>query len=417
MRTPRISSGRPPSRRTRTRRASATTRHPSDANDDGASVSPSSTSVATWGEDGNPTGAFSEPDDVATTPGHGGGTGPGPSDTTSRVAAGTPDPVSTGVSGHAPGTPVLDGGADGAGTRSNLYDEAVSFEGRSLEGAPRSDGPKELARPLDGTEVPVEDLARVEPVPAGPASRPGLESPEGRLVSDSYRDLHDAMFRSRREWAEQVQSRLERDAGTAGGAWSRGRGRRTAGHAANARWTESAAAQRTLPVAFDDDPRRLADLVEHDAAMYPERGESFVDPYRGADPPNTIDHSQTARHAPVPRGREPVREAGFGRLSQGWEQYPFSHRERILNALSRGEALSTGQIAVLESGLEGYRAAERGLSSSQYRAMADMISDLGDRHRRGRWHMHGWRRQRLLQLIEMLDYDRRGGLRFSGLRP
>ena len=52
----------------------------------------------------------------------------------------------------------------------------------------------------------------------------------------------------------------------------------------------------------------------------------------------------------------------------------------------------------------GPRSAEGGLSSSQYRAMVDMISDLGDRCRRTRWHMHGWRRQRLLQLIEMLDW-------------
>ena len=81
-----------------------------------------------------------------------------------------------------------------------------------------------------------------------------------------------------------------------------------------------------------------------------------------------------------------------------------SHRERILNTLSKGESLSPDQIAALESGLEGYRAAEGGLSSSQYRAMADMISDLGDQYRRTQWHMQGWRGQRLLQLIEMLDY-------------
>ena len=36
--------------------------------------------------------------------------------------------------------------------------------------------------------------------------------------------------------------------------------------------------------------------------------------------------------------------------------------------------------------------------------MVDMISDLGDQYRHARWHMHGWRGQRLLQLIEMLDY-------------
>ena len=44
------------------------------------------------------------------------------------------------------------------------------------------------------------------------------------------------------------------------------------------------------------------------------------------------------------------------------------------------------------------------ISSSQYRAMVDMISDLGDQYRHARWSMHGLRDKRLLQLIEMLDY-------------
>ena len=134
------------------------------------------------------------------------------------------------------------------------------------------------------------------------------------------------------------------------------------------------------------------------------QGEKIADLYRGADPPNTIDRSHAAHFIPRPRGREPTHETGFGRLSQGWNQFPFSHRERILNTLSKGESLNPEQIAALESGLDGYRAAEGGLSSSQYRAMVDMISELGDQHRRARWHMHGWRGQRLLQLIEMLDY-------------
>ena len=36
--------------------------------------------------------------------------------------------------------------------------------------------------------------------------------------------------------------------------------------------------------------------------------------------------------------------------------------------------------------------------------MVDMISDLGNRYRHARLHMHGERDKRLLQLIEMLDY-------------
>ena len=89
---------------------------------------------------------------------------------------------------------------------------------------------------------------------------------------------------------------------------------------------------------------------------------------------------------------------------QGRGEFPFSHREQILNALQRGGALNPGQIAVLESGLEGYRAGGGVLFSSQHRAMLDMISDLGDQHRHTRWHPRGAPDGRLLQLIEMLDH-------------
>ena len=157
-------------------------------------------------------------------------------------------------------------------------------------------------------------------------------------------------------------------------------------------------------MSFGDDPRRLADLVEEDASVFRGSGENYTDLYRGADPPNTSDRAHAARYVPGSGASRPPEETGLGRLSQGWSQFPFSRRERILNTLARGEALSPDQIGALASGLEGYRAVEGGLASSQYRAMADMISDLGDPHRRGWWHMHGWRRQRVLQLVEMLDY-------------
>ena len=199
-------------------------------------------------------------------------------------------------------------------------------------------------------------------------------------------------------------NRFNQGTGTADSVWSRGRDRRVAAQEANARWSEFAAAQRTSSTSFSDDPRQLLYPIEHEATVYSNRRGRFVDLYRGADPPNTIDRSHAAHYIPRPRGWEPTHETGFGRLSQGWNQFPFSHRERILNTLSKGEALSPDQIAALESGLEGYRAAEGGLSSYQYRAMVDMISDLGDQYRHARWHMHGWRGQRLLQLLEMLDY-------------
>ena len=79
-------------------------------------------------------------------------------------------------------------------------------------------------------------------------------------------------------------------------------------------------------------------------------------------------------------------------------------RERIVNALHGGEALSPDWIISLELGLESYRAAGGELSSSQYRAMVDMIVDLGDPYRHTRWSLHGEGGERLLQLIEMLDH-------------
>ena len=373
--------------------------HAPAANHDGASGSPN--------EDVNPTGAVSEPGDPATSPDSGHGIGSDPSGTTTPITPGTPDPASTGTPRNVPGTGATPTGAsstDATTTRADLYNEPASFEGRSLEGAPPSDDPKELARLLDGAEIPVEDLSRVEPDAVAPARRSVAENPDGGPVSDSYRDLHDQVIQARREWAEDDMSRFNRGTGTADSVSRSGGNRRAAVREANARWSESVAARRASSVSFGDDPRQLLSEIEYEDARYSRRREGFADLYRGADPRDTTDRSHATRYIPGPRDWEPAHETGFGRLSQGWNQYPFSHRERILNTLSKGEALSPEQIAALQSGLEGYRAAEGGLSSSQSRAMVDMISDLGDPHRRTLWHMHGWRRQRLLQLIEMLDY-------------
>ena len=385
--------------------------HASAANDDGSSGSRTARSIDAEGEDGNPTGTVSGPDDFTTTPDRGDGTGPGPSGTTSPITSGTPDPVSTGTPRNAPGTDatppgasVADADAGAAGTRSDLYNEPVSFEGRSLEGAPLSDDPKELAQSLDGAEVPVEDLPRVEPDAAEPARKSILKNSDGRPVSDSYRDVHDHVIRLRRERAEDTMNRFNQGTATADSVWRRGRNRKAAAREANARWSEFAAAQRTSSISFSDDPRQLLYPVEHEATVYSKSRGRFVDLYRGADPPNTIDRSHAAHYIPRPRGWEPEHETGFGRLSQGWNEFPFSHRERILNSLSKGESLNPEQIAALESGIEGYRAAGGRLSSSQHRAMVDMISDLGDQYRHARWSMEGEPGQRLLQLIEMLDY-------------
>ena len=385
--------------------------HAPAANDDGSSGSTTARSVATGGEDANPTGTLSRPDDSSTASrrGIGPGPGPGPSGTPSRITPDTPDPVSTGT---APGAPVADATpvgasasdavAGAAGTRSDLYNEPVSFEGRSLEGTPLSDDSKELAQSLDGAEIPIEDLPPVGTGPAGPRRKSILkhagDMPDPGL---SYVDEDEAITDRRIEYARNTRGRSNRNADTV---WRRARNRKEAVDAANARWSEFAAAKRTSSTSFSDDPRQVLYLVEHETTLYSNTGEKIADVYRGVDPPNTLDRSHAAHFIPRPRGWEPAHETGFGRLSQGWNEFPFSHRERILNTLSKGESLNPEQIAALESGLEGYRAAGGSLSSSQHRAMVDMISDLGDQYRHARWSMEGERGKRLVQLIEMLDY-------------
>ena len=151
------------------------------ANDDGASDSPTTRSDGTRGEDANPTGTLAGADDVTTTPGRGDGSGADRWGAASGITPDMREPVTTGVARSGPGTKVT------PGVRSELYGEPVSFEGRSLEGTLRSGDPKELARSLDGAELPVEDLSRVEPGPAKPARRSIVENAEGRPDS---RRLH-----------------------------------------------------------------------------------------------------------------------------------------------------------------------------------------------------------------------------------
>ena len=354
------------------------------ANDDGVSGSPRARSVGTGGEDANPTGTVSGTNDFSTASRRGDGTGRDLSrtawDSASRFTPGTADPVSTGTPRSAPGTDATPAGASAsdaaAGTRLDLYSEPVSFEGRSLEGAAISGDPKELAQSLDGAEIPVEDLPPVEPDAAEPrrkSIRRNADAMSGPGIS--YRDEDDAIIERRTEYAKNTRNRSNRNADTV---WRRARNRKDAVDAANARWSEFASAKRTSSTSFSDDPRQVTYLVEYETTTYTDKGEKIAGVYRGADPPNTLDRSHAAHYVPRPWGWKPEHEIGFGRLSQGWNEFPFSHRERILNTLSKGESLSPEQIAALESGLEGYRAAEGRLSSSQYRAMVDMISDLGN---------------------------------------
>ena len=272
-----------------------------------------------------------------------------------------------------------------------------------FKAATGSDSPKELAQSFDGAEVPVEDLPRVDPDAAEPASKSILKNSDGRPVSDTYRDVDDAGIEMHREWAlyNRTAQSGRQHRGQRVGRRPRARGGGTGGQRPLVRL---AATHRTSSTTFSDDPRQLLYRTEYEGTRYSKKKGKYIDRYRDADPPNTIDRAHAAHYVPRPRGWGATRETGFGRLSQGWNEFPFSPRERIVNALQRGEALGPDQIISLELGLESYRTAGGELSSSQYRAMVDMISDLGDRYRHTRWHMEGESGERLRQLVEMLDH-------------
>ena len=297
---------------------------------------------------------------------------------------------------HAPACDACEGAA--AGPRSDLYKEPVPFQGRSLEGAPAGDDSKELARSLDA-EIPVEDLFPVEPCPEEP-DRISI------VMSHPVIDVNgedDALIERRTAYAKHIRARPIRRRDSVRGEVA-GRTEAQASKAANDRWAALASANRTAPISFSDDPRRILTLVEHETTSRPDQGEKIADPYRGADLPNTYDRSHAAHYIPEPQGSKADCETGFGRVSTGWDELPFSCRERVLNALSKGESLSPDWVTAPESGAEGYRAACGSLPSSQYRAIVNMISDPGGECSHARWQMHGSRGRRLRQLIEMLDH-------------
>ena len=297
---------------------------------------------------------------------------------------------------RAPGTHACEG--TDAAPCSDLYEAPVPFQGRSLEGAPPRDDSKELARLLD-VEIPLEGLCPIEPGPYEPGMNP-------MVISDPVIDVQDdadALAERRAAYAKNIGTRpvRRRDSvrsGVGGGTEA------PEGNAANARWVAFASANRTAPITFNDDPRRILTLVERETTSCPGQGGKFVDPYRGADLPNTLDRSHGAHYVPEPQGREPDCETGFGQVSAGWNEFPFSRRERVLNALTRGESLGRAGLAVPEPGVEDCCAACGRLPSSQYRAMVHMISDPGDACRHARWQLQGSPGRRLLQLVEMLDH-------------
>ena len=317
-----------------------------------------------------------------------------PAASTARAAASAPDAGAP--PGHASAS---DPGEDAAtGARSDLYKEPVPFQGRSLEGAPAGDDPRELARSLDA-EIPVEDLLPIEPCP---------DEPDRNSIVVSHPDIDvnaedDALVERRAAYAQHIRTRPVRGRDSVWG----GVGGRTEAQVSDASidgWAAFASAHRTAPISFSDDPLRTLTLVEHETTSCSDRGETIADPYCGIQLPHTPDRSHAAHYVPEPGGWKPECATGFGRASTGWNEFPFSYRERILDALSRGESLGPARTAAPESGVEGCSAASATIPSSQYSAMVNMISDPGGGCRHARRPMHGSRGRRLLQLVEMLDH-------------
>ena len=113
--------------------------------------------------------------------------------------------------------------------------------------------------------------------------------------------------------------------------------------------------------------------------------------------------NQAARQAPIRGlGRNHGQVRCRRSIFQNSDGRPVSDTFEDVDELE--ETLSPDQITSLELGLESYRRAGGELSSSRYRAMVDMVSDLGDQYRRTRWSMEGESGERLRQLVEMLDH-------------
>ena len=68
-------------------------------------------------------------------------------------------------------------------------DDGASGSVATRPGATKGDDSKELARALDGAELPLEDLEPVDLDSAERARRSILEDSDGRPVPDSYRDI------------------------------------------------------------------------------------------------------------------------------------------------------------------------------------------------------------------------------------
>ena len=270
---------------------------------------------------------------------------------------------------------------------SDLYKAPVPFQGRSLEGAPPCDGPKELARSLDA-ELPVDDLLPIEPGPVEPDMKFMVACDP--VIDGRRREV--ALVERRAAYTKSIGTIPGRRRGPVRGALG-GRTPAPARQAANGRRGAAVSANCIAPPSFGSDPLRIRSLVDPDSTPCPDEAAEAADPCPGADPRNPLDLSRAASCICGTRDREPDRGTGFGQVSNGWNECPFSSRERILNALSRDESVRPDWIAALGS-----------LPSSPYRTMMPMFADAGGGGRRARGRVRSSRGRRLLQLIEMLDH-------------
>ena len=286
---------------------------------------------------------------------------------------------------RAPGSDACEG--TGAAPCSELYKAPVPFQGRSLEGAPPCDDPKELARSLDA-ELPVDDLLPIVPDPDEPDMKFIVAC--GPVIDGRGKEV--ALVERRAAYTESIGTIPGRRRDPVRSALG-GRTRAPARQAAHDRWAASVSANCTAPPSFGSDPRRIASLVEPETTSCPDEDAEAANPYPGADPRNALDLSRAARWISRTREREPDRGTGFGQVANGWNECPFSSRERILNALSGDESVRPDWIAALGS-----------LPSSPYRTMMPVIADASGGCRHARGHVRSSRDRRLLQLIEMLDH-------------
>ena len=270
---------------------------------------------------------------------------------------------------------------------SDLYEAPVTFQGRSLQGAPHRNGPKELARPLHA-KIPVDDPVPIEPGPVEPDLKFIVAcSPvtDGGAAETALAERQVAYAESIRT----IPGRRRDPMRASDGGCARSR----ATQAANDHRTAFVSANCTAPLSFGIGSRWTMSLVGCKTASYPDEDASAANPCPGADPRNVLDLSRAARCVAGTRERKPDRGNGFGQVVNGWYESPVSSRERILNALSRDESVRPDWIAALDD-----------LSSPPRRTLMPMFAAASGRRRPAREHMRSARDRRLLQLVEMLDH-------------